>query len=110
MKRDDKNVAQELATNIGQAALPTASIQDAPRMDFWGRPLQKTEGFGPATDILWRLVSPMTVQHVHDPNNFDRLLFNYNRKATQNGWEIYWPEMPGNARKRPALRLGAAWP
>lgn len=104
MPRDDKNTAQELAANIGQAAMPMASIQDAPRMDFWGRPLQKTEGFGPATDILYRLVSPMTVQHAHAPDNFDRMLFNYNRKATAKGWEAYWPAMPGNAFELPGAR------
>jgi hypothetical protein len=104
MTRADKNTAQELATNIGQAALPAASIQDAPGMDFWGRPRVKSEGFGPATDIVWRLVSPMTVQHAHEPDNFDRMLFNYNRKATAKGWEAYWPAMPGNGFKLPGAR------
>jgi hypothetical protein len=104
MNRDDRGIVRELAANIGQAALPVASIQDAPRMDFWGRPLQKTEGFGPATDIIWRLVSPITVQHVHGPDNFDRMLFNYNRKAAQKGWDKYWPDMPGNAFELPGER------
>jgi hypothetical protein len=104
MTRDDRSVAGELASNIGQAALPVAALQDAPRMDFWGRPMAKSEGFGQATDVIWRLVSPITVQHAHAPDNFDRMLFNYNRKAEQKGWEKFWPAMPGNSFELPGAR------
>jgi hypothetical protein len=104
MTRDDKTLAGELASNIKQAVTPIAALQDAPKMDYWGRPLVKSEKFGYATDIIWRLVSPITMQHAHAPDNFDRMLFNYNRKAEQKGWEKFWPAMPGNAFELPGAR------
>jgi len=32
------------------------------------------------------------------------MLFNYNRKAEQKGWEKFWPAMPGNAFELPGAR------
>jgi hypothetical protein len=100
-QRDDRPVIAELAANIGQAAAPLAALQDAPRTDFWGRPLEKSEGFPYATDVLWRMVSPIQVQTVKTPENFDRLLFNYNRRAKAEGWEDYWPTDPTTSFKLP---------
>jgi hypothetical protein len=102
--RDDRNAAHEFISNVGQAMLPIASVQDAPKMDYWGRPLMKTEGLGHATDFIWRLVSPIKIQHVHSVENFDRMLFNYNRKAKQKGWEKYWPADPDNSFELPGAR------
>ena len=96
-QRDDRSTIAELAANIGQAAIPAPGLQDAPRMDYWGRPLAKTESLPYGTDILWRLVSPIQIQTATIPDNFDRMLHNFNRRAKENGWETYWPEEPSNA-------------
>ena len=70
-------------------------------MDYWGRPLRKTEGLGTAGDVVWRLMMPINIQKAVTPDNFDRLLVNYNRKAPDKGWEPYWPTMPANTFEQP---------
>jgi hypothetical protein len=47
---------------------------------------------------------PINIQKAVTPDNFDRLLVNYNRKAPDKGWEPYWPTMPGNTFEQPGYR------
>jgi hypothetical protein len=95
-QRDDRSMAVDFAANVGQATMPAPGLQDAPRMDYWGRAVEKGAQWPYATDVLWRMFSPIQVQTAKTQENFDRLLFNYNRKAAQKGWELYWPSMPDN--------------
>jgi hypothetical protein len=110
-QRDDRGTIAEFASNVAQASAPLPRFQDAPRLDYWGRPIAKSEGLGHATDILWRMVSPIQIQTVKTPENFDRFLFNFNRKAAANGWDQYWPSMPDSNFKlegKPGFERDAA--
>lgn len=87
--------------SAAQKALPAAGLAPRPKMDWLGRPVEKSEGFGPASDVIWRLVSPAKVQTVKNLDNFDRMIFNWNRKADAKGFKIWWPTLPTNRFTEP---------
>ena len=102
-QRDYKVLPEEGRTYLAgsvkaaaQKALPAESLAPRAKMDWLGRPVEKSEGFGPASDVVWRLVSPVRVQTVKSLDNFDRMIFNWNRKADARGFKVWWPTLPSN--------------
>jgi hypothetical protein len=41
------------------------------------------------------------MQTVKNLDNFDRMIFNWNRKADANGFKVWWPTLPGNRFTEP---------
>jgi hypothetical protein len=62
------------------------------KVDHWGRPLEK--GDAPGSDIVWRMLVPVSVQDEASLLNVDRLIFNWNRKHEGDAEAQWWPNMP----------------
>lgn len=107
-KQDQETLGSKLG-QVGrqalQKALPLPALAPSPRRDWLGQPIQKTERLGPATDVVWRILSGMKIQEVPDPEALttalDRFVWNYNQKAEKNGWTDQW--WPGAARNEMTL-------
>jgi hypothetical protein len=102
-KREDKSKPQQFGDLLKYQALPVPGLAPTVKRDIWGNELTKQEGFGPATDVLWRMVSPIQVQKAVIPQNFDRMIFNYNQNVRdQNELKAenaptlkeVWPSLP----------------
>ena len=107
-RQDDETLASaavRIAKQAGQQAAPVPGWAPSPKRDWLGQPIQKTERLGPATDVVWRILSGMKIQEVPDPEALttalDRFVWNYNQKAEKNGWTDQW--WPGAARNEMTL-------
>jgi fructose-specific component phosphotransferase system IIB-like protein len=75
----------------GQRALPIESLAPMPKVDLWGRDIEKGgPGYGPNTDFLYRVLSPVNIQKADD-NRLDRLIMAWNNKYPDDG---FYPATP----------------
>jgi hypothetical protein len=73
-------------------ALPMSGTGPLQKVDHWGRPLEK--GDAPGSDIVWRMLVPVSVQDEASLLNVDRLIFNWNRKHEGDDAAQWWPNWP----------------
>jgi hypothetical protein len=66
------------ADRLEYKALPIAANAPPPKVDLWGRDIQKDTGENPATDWLYRMISPARMQPAGDVVSVDRMLVNWN--------------------------------
>ncbi len=98
--RESRNYERGLSywqNQFGGKVLEKAGlVRPLPKVDLWGRDIDKRENFGShATDIAFRLVSPVYTAKPGDMADADRLIWNYNR-ANPN--DQYWPTVPSPRR------------
>lgn len=78
-KKDEIPFGERFVRGVASRMLPIDALAPPQRMDLWGNDLFKGEGFGPASDVLYRLTVPLKAQKETNLTNLDRMLFNYAR-------------------------------
>jgi hypothetical protein len=60
----------------------TSEYPDVPKYDLWGRPIKSSSVGSPTTDILWRMVMPVSVKK-EDVFVGDRIIAQWNRENSE---------------------------
>lgn len=72
-------------------ALPLANEVIQPKIDLWGRVIEKDKGISPATDWLFRMVAPARTQPTGKVLDVDRAITNFNNAHPG---EVFAPQPP----------------
>jgi hypothetical protein len=80
-----------LLEKTGQRTVPFSGLAPEPKVDVWGREVQKGgPGLGATTDFLYRAMVPVNIQKADD-NTVDRVILNWNNKYPNDG---FYPAPP----------------
>ncbi len=85
--------AGNLAKRTGQKMFPLAAIAPPPKVDLWGREVEKVDA--PGSDFLYRLTVPIAIQKA-DGNIPDRFIMNWNNQNPNDG---FYPSPPPRSFK-----------
>lgn len=83
--------ADRLKDRLEYKALPLAANAPQPKVDLWGREIQKDAGISPGTDWLWRMMSPARSQPGGNVETPDRAILNWNNAHPN---ERFAPQAP----------------
>ncbi len=85
--------AANLAKRTGQKMFPLAAIAPPPKVDLWGRDVEKADA--PGSDFMYRLTVPIAIQKT-DGNIPDRFIMNWNNQNPNDG---FYPSPPPRSFK-----------
>lgn len=92
-----REYAADFLQTMGQEALPLEAYAPPPKVDLWGRPLERYEGMSPFTDFLYQNALPLWRRNQNRTTELDRLILNFNEQ-NQNPPRPYedgfWPAKP----------------
>ena len=65
---------------VGYTMFPIPALRPEPKVNLWGEPVTKGPGMGPASDAMFRIVSPAQVQPIQTGKvrELDRMITNWN--------------------------------
>ena len=77
-------------------ALPIAANSPPPRVDLWGRPISARQLGGPASDVAYRMISPVRRTNVSSAHQLDHYIRAYNTQVAETVEDEFWPKLPDN--------------